>query len=163
MKFLVYKVKKKNNYAKFENDNIFEKVLLFLFIAAFTIMILAQALMIDPTIRASIIPGNQTDGLPLGEEEFLYTEGTIKLMLTSSSYQPQLKILVNGIETGAFSTNKANVTVKNGDVIEIDGSDLEDEHTVEILSQSENIISEHVGHKIIVKSDVARLLKVKME
>lgn len=163
MKFLIYSVRRRKRSSGSRITVDFEKVLFFLFLIAFSIMLLAQALMLDPSTRASIVSGIETEGLPLGEEEYLYNEGTVTLMLTSSVYQPDMKILVNGVEVGSFSSQKVNVTVKDGDVIEIDGNEVADEQTVEVVSQSDNIISQHIGEMVSVKSDIKKLLKVKME
>jgi hypothetical protein len=163
MKLFLYNVRKeKRSYGKGINVS-FERILFFLFLITFSIMLLAQVIMIDPSARAFMIVGSEMEGLPLGEEEYLYTEGTIALILTSSDFQPDLKVLVNGIEAASFATQKVNIPVKDGDVVEIDGSALEDEQAVEVISQSKNITQKYIGKMVRTKSNVLKILKVKME
>ena len=73
-----------------------------------------------------------------------------------------LKLLVNGDEVAAFSQKLINIKVKHGDVISIDGS-LAGESEVEIVSASTNIISNDIGKRIKVNSNVKQLTRIIIE
>ena len=101
--------------------------------------------------------------MPLGEEEFLYKEGSLALELVNCESDNNLKVLVNGEEAAVFYSNQLNLAVKDGDVVEVDGSSASEECEVRIISGSENIATECTGCSVTVNSDIKKLIKVKMK
>lgn len=103
------------------------------------------------------------DGRPLAQEEYLYKEGEISIALLESETNENLKLLVNGDEVAAFNENHIKLSVKDGDVIEVDGSLLDHETEVEIISASENIAGNNVGKKIKVNSNIEKVTQISIE
>jgi hypothetical protein len=103
------------------------------------------------------------DGRPLASEEYLYEEGKISIALLESENNEDLKLLVNGDEVAVFSQNLITLSVKDGDVIEVDGSLTDNETEVEIISASENVAGIEVGKKIKVNSTIEEITRVSIE
>lgn len=163
MKLLLFRVntQRKNTCAR-KKINI-ERLLFFLFIISFTVMLLVQAMLLDPSIRASIVVEDELEGTPLGEEELLYNEGFIILQLVGNTSGENIKVLINGEEFGSFIEDKIMLSVIDGDVIEIDGSNIQEEIDVVIESLSENVSEEFLGKRVTVSSNVKKLGKVRVE
>jgi len=162
MKLLVLRVnvQRKNAYAK-KKINI-EKLLLYLFIISFSAMLLVQAMLLNPTLRAALIIEEEFEGTPLGEEESLYNEGYIVLKLEGDTSGHNVKVLLNGEEFGCFEGDKLVVPVIDGDVIEIDGTSAFGEFDVVIESLSGNISDEFLGKRVSVSSDVKKLARIRV-
>lgn len=163
MKLLFYRVANKKTNRRRGADAAVERILFFLFIIAFTVMVIAQTAMVNPSVRTFLTSDSQIEGLPLGEEEFLYNEGALMLELIGSDYNSDLKVLINGDQVASFNTKRMNIAVKEGDVVEIDGSDIYREQNVMIIWKSDNIENQCIGNNINVNSDVTKLIKVKMK
>lgn len=161
MKLIFCRINNRKKNIKSNRAIYFERVLYMSFIITFAVLIIAQAVLVNDDVRTTLSISNQYEGSPLGIEEFLYEEGNVVLQLVDEESNTNLKILVNGDEIQSFDTKNIEIKVKNGDVIEIDGSETEIECEVEIVSSSDNIILEYESRRIYIKSDVKRIAKVK--
>lgn len=130
----------------------------------FVILIVAQASLTNPSIRAKlfIIDGG-IEGTPLKSEEFLYQYGEITLKLLSKRTNRDVKILVNGDEKAVFLDNETTIRVRDGDIVEVDGSEIPDYIDIEVVSKSNNIKSDCLGQKFRIKSQVKKIIKAKIE
>lgn len=163
MKVMYYRVNMRKKNRRTMKSQGFERVLFFLFVITFTIMIIVQATLMNPAIRASLSMNDELEGKPLGLEEFLYSEGIIRLSLLSEGRNPDIKVLVNGEVVGSFFVPSIEITVKDGDVVEIDGSSVADEFEVAILPVTENIASECVNLKTVVNKEVKKLSRIRID
>lgn len=163
MKIVYCKVNQKNKKSWKGSFMSLERVLFIFFIVSFVIMIIAQASFMNPTADASLHVGGQLEGSLLGQQEDLFKEGTIILQLLSKENDERLKVLVNGDESACFEENKVELNVKDGDIIEIDGSAMQEEAEVSVVSTSENISTGDSKMRITVQSNIKRLLKVKID
>jgi len=162
MKILLFRVNahRKNAYAR-KKINV-ERLLFFLFIISFAALVLVQAMLLNPTLRASLTFEEELEGTPLGVEEFLYNEGFIVLQLEGSIPGENIMILKNGEVYGNFKGDRLKVPVIDGDVIEIDGSGVQGEFDVVIESLSENISDEFLGKRVTVSSNVKKLARIQV-
>jgi len=163
MKILIFRTRSKG---KKEGKGIHisvEKILFLAFIAVFSVMLIVQAAMVRPDVRAFLNIDQGLEGTALGAEEYLYKEGDLGLELLDSEGNPDLRVMVNGDEVAAFTNKNLTLKVKDGDVVEIDGSSVQDGAEVEIASKSDNINSECVGKKVKVQSNVVKLIKIEVE
>lgn len=140
----------------------FEKVLFFAFVCIFIAIIFVQATLLSP-MSTFLVKDEGFDGRPLASEEYLYKEGEISIALLESENNEDLKLLVNGDEVAVFSQNLITLSVKDGDVIEVDGSLTDNETEVEIISASENVAGIEVGKKIKVNSTIEEITRVSIE
>jgi hypothetical protein len=163
MKFVVYKYRE-NQRGKSKNQNInIEKMLFLSVIIVFILMLLVQAALTNPTVRTFLNGHSTSEGIPLEQEEYLFSQGQIELKLLSENANENLKVLLNGDEITAFSQDTILLTVKNGDIVEIDGSDTPGGNEVEIVSKSDNVITDCQGKKLSVDKDVKQLVKLRVE
>jgi hypothetical protein len=167
LKFILYRVngkKKKGNHREKKVPKYsIERILFFSFICIFFLLIIVQTALVSPSIKAFVSTGSEFEGVPLGVEEFLYREGDIKLQILSGNGSSDIKALVNGDEVAAFSSKNISLKVKDGDVVEIDGSSVRDETEVGVVFKSENISDDCLGKSVIVKSNIKKLIKVKIQ
>lgn len=156
MKVLVYRVNTKRKEKKKLNIHM-EKILFFSFLISFTLLVIVQTALMSPSVRTFIITNNSYEGTVLGQEEFLYQKGDITLGLQNELSNENLKVLVNGEQIGSFVNKTLDFTVKDGDVIELDGNGLIEEASVTVFSKSENIISVDLNKTIKISSGVKPL------
>ena len=163
MKFIVFRTNNKSKYGSRGYRLNFERLLFILFVISFTLLVLIQAAMTNPSVRTFLSTENEFEGTPLGVEEFFYNEGTIALRLLSSDSDSGLKVLVNGDEAAVFNESVINLDVKDGDVVEIDGSSTDMAADVQIISKSDNILTDCVGSKVSVRSNIRKITDIKVK
>lgn len=168
MKIVVFrasKEKKKINpkaAARFVNFGV-EKILFFAFVCVFIALVFVQGTLMNPSMRTFLVNDKKVDGRALAKEEYLYKEGQISIALLESENNQDLKLLVNGDEVAAFDENLVTLSVKDGDVIEVDGSLIESETEVEIISASDNVAGIEVGKKVKVNSNIEEIARVSID
>ncbi len=163
MKFILFTHKGKKRKSPGKTGYSFERVLFLSFVFTFCLMILVQTALTNSSVRDFLAVNTDMEGSPLEREMYLYNEGTIRIGLTGESENSDIKILVNGDEAAVFSSRILELNVKDGDVIEVDGSRFKSTAEVEILSKSDNISTPCLGKKVKVQSDTQRLLKVNID
>lgn len=168
MKIVVFrtgKEKKKidtKTAARFVNFGV-EKILFFAFVCVFIALVFVQGTLMNPSMRTFLVNDKRIDGRALAKEEYLYKEGQISIALLESENNQDLKLLVNGDEVAAFDENLVTLSVKDGDVIEVDGSLTESETEVEIISASDNVVGIEVGKKVKVNSNIEEIARVSID
>jgi hypothetical protein len=89
----------------------------------FILLVISQAMMTIPSFRA--YSGREVlEGTALGSEAYLFGTCKMELKLSNMEYCPELKVLVNGEEAGAFWEDTIMLELKEGDVVELDASKL---------------------------------------
>ena len=163
MRFLFYRVKDKKKQKKSTFGMSVERLLFFSFIVTFILMIVVQTALLSPSIRTFLSVDSEYDGTPLALEEYLFEDGGLTLKLVNAEKNNQVKVLVNGDPVAAFVTNEINIRVKDGDVVEVDGSRSKAIAEVEIASKTENVISDCLNKRIKVQSNIISLVKVRVD
>jgi len=163
MKVLFYKFGGRMKFKRGSAAINFERALFLCFVIVFVLLILTQAALTNPNARTFLTGGPDIEGTPLGAEEFLYREGEIGLELLSPGANGEVKVLVNGDEAAVFNGSHVDVTVKDGDVLEVDASASQGDAEVEIVSKTDNITTGCVGLKVRADSGVKRLVRVKIK
>ena len=163
MEFIALKVKHTRKRVKKNFRFNIEQILCSLSIILFTIMIIMQGILTIPAARTSLVTNRELEGKPLGTEEYLYAQGEIVLGLKGKKTDENLKILINGKEIASFQTSNVILTVKDGDVLEVDGSDVPNSVEIEVANTSGNIIPGIIGKRVIVNSEVKKLTRVRMK
>lgn len=162
MKVLVCRINRKKGGSKLESKFLIERFLFVSVIVTFTLLIFVQGALLSPTMRAFLSVEDQLEGAPLADEEFLYSEGTLYLQILGSEAQRNLKVLVNGDEVARFEEVGLRIIVRNGDIVEIDGSEVDGSVEVMVASGSRNISSECLNTRVKVTSNVKKLVRVKL-
>ncbi len=140
-----------------------ERTLLTSFILLFILLIISQIALTNPFIRAEIFINEEIEGTPLKSEEFLYKQGELTFKSLGKGNKQDAKILVNGDEKAAFLEDEITIKVRDGDIIEIDGSESPDYIDILIISKSDNIKTDCLGQKFRIKSQVKKIIQVKIE
>lgn len=117
---------------------VIERLLKGAFLAFFILLVISQAVLTDPSIR-SYLNREEIDGVSMGSEAYLFEPCKMELKLNSSDYCPELRVMVNGEEAGAFSESTILLELKAGDVVELDASRLLLTAEVRITAVSSNI------------------------
>jgi len=126
------------------------------------IVLLVGAQILNPFLDKFSNNGYDFRGRELSEQEFLYNTGTISLKLIDKEYDVDAKILVNGDEVANFDTNPVNITVKESDVIQIDGSSCKNALTVAILDTSSKIKDKDVLKTVEVENGIKTIGQIRM-
>lgn len=163
MKFLFYKVKKRKTQRSEALSMSVERLLFFSFIVTFILMIIVQTALLSPSIRTFLSVDSEYEGTPLALEEYLFEDGGLTLKLINSGKNNLIKVMVNGDPVAAFETSEINLRVKNGDVVEIDGSKSKSAEEVEITSKTDNVISDCLNKKVKVQSNIKTLVRVRVD
>ncbi|MCR4435573.1 MAG: hypothetical protein QHH06_02575 [Clostridiales bacterium] len=163
MKLLVFRSKIKNGEKSGRGKINFERMLYLSFVVTFAVLIVVQSALTSPAVRTFLAVDGDSERVPLGYEEYLYKEGEIVLQLLEQEGDENIKVLVNGDEAAAFSNSYASIAVKDGDVVEIDGSGIKREIEVQVISKSPNIRTDCVGKKVKVNSNVKKLATIRIE
>lgn len=163
MRVLIYRVNSKKKVPRQGNKLNIEKLLFVSVLVTFIMLIVVQGALLDPAVRAFLSIDEQFEGTPLADEEFLYSEGVLYLQVADAEEHHNLKVLVNGDEVARFDRAKLQITVRNGDVVEIDGSGVHETVEIVVVSGSENISPDCLNAKVMVTSDVKKLVRVKLD
>ena len=163
MKVLVYKVNKSKKNQKKDVKISFERVLFLSFIILFTVLIITQTALMSPNIRTFIPFNSELNGTSLGTEEFLFKKGEICLELQNIDSDYKLKVLINGEVKGTFLNKTLPLNVKDGDVIELDGSELYNIDEVKIISISDNITSDIFNKKFKIGSGIKKITTIQIK
>ncbi len=140
----------------------FENILFKTSLILFFVLISVQIILVIPSVREKLNLTDKSIGSPLSNDEYLYNQGQVMIRLVSEEPDPTVKILVNGDEVAIFENIKMSINVKNGDVIEIDGSESVTGHIIRVESLSSNINSSYINAIAKVENNIQRLMKVQV-
>lgn len=132
-----------------------------IFFAIFILMILTQAALANPQIRAFAL-NEINEGEPLQSETFLFIPCKMELSLRNMDYCPDLKVLVNGIERDHFENNIVLLELKDGDVVEFDASRVLVLAEVQVSAVSRNI-GNILGKSFTVTDGIIQVAKVNVK
>jgi hypothetical protein len=162
MKIAIFKVGKgKKDQRKRIKSNT-EKAFVITFFALFASLVLTQLLLAAPSTRKLLVKDAEFEGSLIGIEENLFSEGELELELQNIQKDENLNILINGDEVAAFSDKSMVLKVRDGDVIEIDGTNTDSPAVVKITKSSRNIENSCVGKEFRIESELKNLINVKI-
>lgn len=145
-----------------DKNTIFENILFSTCIICFCVLILVQILLVIPSVRSSLNLSDKSVGSPLSSDEYLYNQGQMTLQMIGIEPDPLLCILVNGEPAAMFEKMEMSINVKDGDVVEIDGSQSQIGHIVKVEGITSNINSDCLNAVVTVEKDMRKLLKVRI-
>lgn len=136
----------------------FERFLVRACLAFFIILVFAQAALTNPVVRLYLFH-DYLEGEPLGSEKTLYTACKMELSLIDRNYCSDLKILVNGDERDSFKERSVMLNVKEGDIVELYGSNLSGTARVGVTAASEKIAG-MLGKTVIVTDGITHVARI---
>lgn len=95
------------------------------------------------------------EGVPLEHQAYIFDPCTLELSLINKDSSRNLSVLVNGTETAVFNKRNIILSLKEGDVVELDASGLVEAVTVQAVYTSENIKS-LLGKEVNVFDGIVR-------
>jgi len=128
---------------------------------AFIMLIASQAALANLSIRSSVSDNYYIEGEPLCSEAYLFIPCKMELKLINVETCPNLKVLVNGVNTATFNNNRILLELKEGDVVELDGSSVLTLPVVQISAVSENLGS-ILGKTISVADGITFVARMKI-
>lgn len=162
MKINIFRFKENKETNK-DKGTIFENLLFGTCIVCFVILIIIQIVLVIPATRDHLNLSDKSIGVPLRKDDYLYDQGQITLKMIGSDPDPTVRILVNGDAIAMFEKLMMSITVKDGDVIEIDGSQSLLGHIIRVEAISANINSKCSTAVARVESNMQRLVKVQLK
>jgi len=95
-------------------------------VTAFIALLAVQVTIQYPGIRNILVWQDSLDGTLLGKEEYLFERAVVNLWLDEKDVPSgdNIMVLVNGDVAADFGNGKVSLEVADGDVIEIDGSNI---------------------------------------
>lgn len=107
-------------------------------IITLAVLVISQAVLSMPSVRSAFF-NEGTDGEPLGSEAYVFVPCRLEMSLTNMDGCPELKILVNGEVVDSFQGKTVLLDLKDGDVVELDASEVLVLPAVQISAASRNI------------------------
>ena len=149
-----------------------EKLLFSTVVLTLTGMAIAQILLTDESWRNYLNFASRLESQKIVINNFPQTEvpasasiqnlGSVTLELQRYEMLPHAYVLVNGKETKKFLTKTVSVPVRNGDILEIDGTYYKKPFDVIIKEATDNIQNPKKNKKITVNQDITLVSEVKL-
>lgn len=159
MKVVLFKQEITDKLEKKKAAERFEWFMFKTFLTVFIVLIAAQVALLNPSVRSSV-SDYYIEGEPLGTEAYLFVPCRMELKLINIENCPDLKVLINGIDRGAFESNIVFLELKDGDIVELDASSVLVMAKVQISAVSENIGS-ILGKTISVSDGINPVARIK--
>lgn len=113
-----------------------------------------------------IIPLNSAlklEGEAIIESYHYESKGVIRLKAENSIDVSKVKIYINGELIVEKGTSTIDLTVYNGDVVEIDGTGLDKELDIIVFETTENVIFPKAGMLYNIKGNIVAIGRVKLK
>lgn len=150
-----------------------EKSLFSLIVLALATMSIAQILLTDETWRNYLNFANRLESQKIFISDWPQVEsaagtdlknvGWITLKLEKYHTLPNAYILVNGREVRRFTTDTVIVPVREGDIVEADGSSYSKSFAINVAAVTDNIDTEIQNSTLTVSHDVITITEVKLK
>ncbi len=128
-------------------------------IITLAMLVISQAVLFEPSVRTAFF-NEGADGEPLGSEAYFFVPCRMELSLSNMDECPELKILVNGVIVDSFQGKSVLLDLKEGDVVELDASEVLVMPTVQISAASRNI-EDLLGKKISAAKGIVPVATLK--
>ncbi len=142
-------------------SNIVENALLRVSILGLLSLVFVQFFLSNHSVRTII--GNNSDEVVSLEKSTIYNpEGWIELEIENFEQYENLSILKNGMEVKNIlpEENIINITVHDGDVIEVDATDYKDSIDIKLHDTSKNINNLKKGKEFKSHQNIVYLFKI---
>jgi len=147
---------------KFEGVKI-EKILVITFTVCFCLLIISQFLMQNPNIRMFLTQEEAVEGAFLDKADELYDKGLIVLEIETCNNMEDTWVLVNGQKVTCFKKSQISLSVKDNDLVEIDGTKANNVFRAKITSCSENINLLIDNSGMDINRNISILARVKLK
>lgn len=161
MKIKVFRFK--NASENSDKNTIFENILFSTCILCFVVLIIVQVVLVVPSFRSALNITDKSIGLPLNGDEYLYDQGQITIKMMGEEPDPSVRVLINGDNVTQFDNTEMTLNVRDGDVVEIDGSQSFAGHIVRVESTTTNIDGKCKNALVNIEKNIKTLVKVRIK
>lgn len=130
----------------------FDNMIAFFVILGFLTMVVTQVLMLNDNIRVFLNSTEKIEGININT--YLSNDGTLELELINLDKAPKAFILINGDPKYSFKEKKLKINIKQGDLIEMDGTNYNQALYVKVIDSSDNVIEPQKTAVIKVNGDI---------
>jgi hypothetical protein len=103
------------------------------------------------------------EGKPISDSQTKINTGTVELAVTSNSDYRNMQIFVNGEYYTGFDKKSVTLTVKNNDIIEVNGINNEYPAKIRITSVSDNISGIRQDDTILVNKNLVNAGRIRLK
>lgn len=141
-----------------------ERVLIRLVVVAALIVMIAQALLTGDPVKEATTPVTAPDRPQFSLKDYagILQSPVVTLQLKNYSSLPLAKVLVNGKSRGEFRDRYVTVFVREGDVLEVDGTRYNRPLDIEVLDVSKEVILPATGTRVRVEGNISALGQVSL-
>lgn len=129
----------------------------------FTMLAASQILLLNHTLKSFISRIDKLEGKSISDSQLFIQKGEIEVSIENNTTLRPLIFYVNGEDTAVFSGKSIRIQVKNGDVIEVGGSEMSDTAILKVFSVSDNIIVPELGKLIYVNNNLVLIDRIKIK
>lgn len=143
-------------------DKNIEKMFLRFSVVCFSLLIIFQGLLFAKKDVIFFKSGMNFLNNDIGSTQPIFPVGSITLNIKGNGDYSSLFVLVNGHVYGNFKEGKINLLLRNKDVVEIDGSNLENPVCLKITEISENLKGSDLKDEYMIGHSKAVLFTAKI-
>lgn len=139
-----------------------ERVLIRLVVATAVLVMIAQTLLVNDPLKQTAMPVASLERAQpyLKNAAGILQNPVVTLQLKNYSTLPLARVLVNGEPRGEFRERYVTVFVREGDVLEVDGTRYNRSLDIEVLDVSREVILPAAGTRIRVEGSISPLGQV---
>jgi hypothetical protein len=157
--------KKKTSLRIFSfNGRKLERILIICFTICVLLLITAQFLMTNPSIRVFLTQEENAEGAFFEQSGTIYDKGILSIeLIDSARLRDDAWVLVNGLKVTNFTQKQVSISVKDGDLVEIDGTKVSNAFAVKVSSYSSNAKLIIDNSSLVVNRSIGVLARVKLK
>ncbi len=139
----------------------FERILTILTCILLGMLLCIQGVLTNKKARSLLNLEDELYGNVLGKEEYLYTHGSISLKLLHLQQCPEIEVLRNGEYVKRFTNKQLTIPVVDGDIIEIEATDIKSTVYINIVESSEGMEEKQHKFKVEPGMGIVRVVKIR--
>lgn len=140
-----------------------ERALTITLCTCFMVVIAAQLFMTFPNLRMFLTQEDKVEGVFLEKNDTLYNKGTLLIELVDCERMDGAWVLVNGRKAADFSSKQVSITVKDADLIEIDGTKARYPFKAKVASYNSNINLLTDNSTLDIDGNIGILARIKLK
>ncbi|KAA5807683.1 hypothetical protein [Thermoanaerobacterium thermosaccharolyticum] len=139
----------------------FDNLIAFFVIAGFLTVIITQVLMLNDNIRVFLNSTEKIEGININT--YLSKDGTLKLELVNMEKAQNAYVLINGDPKYSFKNKSVDISIKQGELIEIDGTKYKQTLYIKVADSSDNVIEPQRTAVVKVNGDIEVVGRVRLK
>jgi hypothetical protein len=139
----------------------FDNLIAFFVMAGFLTVIITQVLMLNDNIRVFLNSTEKIEGININT--YLSKDGTLKLELVNMEKAPSAYVLINGDPKYSFKNKSVDISIKHGELIEIDGTKYKQTLYIKVADSSDNVIEPQRTAVVKVNGDIEVVGRVRLK